>query len=538
MPNKNLPELLPELSLEQKIGQLFLVALIGNTLNDEYREHYLRHKLGNFIYFAHNLTDYKSIRKLSDSLQNTTNESSGIPAFISADQEGGMVIRAYSGTTQFPSNMAITASGMSDSIEQVGEMVGKELRALGINLNHAPVVDVNNNADNPIIGIRSYGDKQELVSKMGVGYVHGLQKSGVMANAKHFPGHGDTNLDSHLDLPTIEHDMNRLNAIEIPPFKAVIANGVDSIMTAHIIFKAIDSEVPATLSHKIMTGFLRGELGFEGLAITDCMTMNAIKDFYTMEKGCVMAIKAGVDILCLCAKLDVQASCYNAVLEAVKSGEIPMARIDEAVARILKYKQKYLVDMKDKDNIQPLEKYPEHEALADEIGRKSITLVKDNKNLLPLAGKKVFIISPAPTRTMVDDERIAKQENFGVKVAAAFSGSGGEFTEISINPDDKEVKAVLDKFNEIDKKEGYDVILFASYNAMLNPGQIRLFEALKATGKQIVVVSLRVPYDILKLQEADCYIAAYEYTNRSINNIIKALLGELEFVGKLPVSNL
>ena len=523
-----LPQL-SELSLEQKIGQLFLVALIGNTLTEEYKEHFLRHKMGNFIYFAHNLTDYASIRELSDSLQATTKESSGIPAFISADQEGGMVVRAYSGATQFPSNMAITASGMSDSIGKVGEMVGKELRALGINVNHAPVVDVNNNADNPIIGIRSYGDDPDLVAKMGVDYVHGLQKSGVMANAKHFPGHGDTNLDSHLDLPTIEHDMERLNKIEIPPFKAVMANGVDSIMTAHIIFKAIDTEVPATLSHKIMTGFLRDRLGFEGLVITDCMTMNAIKNFYTMEKGCVMAIKAGVDILCLCAKSDVQASCYNAVLEAVKSGEIPMARLDEAVARILKYKQKYLVEMSGKDETQPMGKYPEHETLADEISAKSITLVKDNKSLLPLTGKKVFIISPAPTRTMVDDERILKQENFGVKAAAAF---GGEFAEISVDPSDDEIKTVLAK------AEGHEVILYASYNAMMNPGQIRLYDALKAAGKKIVVVSLRVPYDILKLQEADCYVATYEYTNRSIGNVIKALSGELEFAGKLPVSNL
>ena len=513
-----------ELTLEQKIGQLFLVAMDGTTLSSDYREHFSRYKLGNFIFFVRNLADYKAIRELSDSLQSVVKESSGVPAFISVDQEGGMVTRVYSGATHFPSNMAVTASG-TGSVGRMGEMVGKELRALGINLNHAPTVDVNNNPDNPVIGIRSYGDDPDVVAKMGVAYIQGLQKNGVMANAKHFPGHGDTNQDSHLDLPRVDHGMVRLNSIELVPFKAAItnANGTDSIMTAHIIFKAIDSELPATLSRKILTDYLREELKFEGIVITDCMTMNAIKTYYTTEKGCVMALKAGADILCLNATPEIQANCYNAVLEAVKSGEIPMDDINVKVNRILKYKKKYNLDS---TADQPMEKYPEHEALSDEISTKSITLVKGDKDLLPLAGKKVFIISPKPSGTIVDD--IIEQKSFCKKAHAEFGGDCN-FAEISTNPDESEIKTVLSE------AEGFDIVLYATYNAILNHGQIHLFDALKSAGKQVVNVSLRVPYDISKLQGADCYIAAYEYTERAVDNAIKALAGKLHFTGTLPV---
>ena len=509
------------LTLEQKIGQMFLLPIDGTELSTDTKEHLLKYKIGNFIYFARNLTDYKSIRKFSDSLQQTAKESSGIPAFISADQEGGMVTRAYSGATHYPSNMAITAAGMGDAIEQMGEMVARELKGLGINLNHAPVLDVNNNPNNPVIGIRSYSDKPDVVAKMATDYIRGLQKGGVLANAKHFPGHGDTHKDSHLALPSIEHDMDRLNAVELVPFKAAIADGVDSIMTAHIIFKAIDSQRPATLSPNVLTGLLRNQLGFEGLIITDSMSMKAIQDHYGLEKGCIMAINAGVDILCLCAEREGQASCYTAVLAAVKSGEILVDKIDAAVERILKYKAIYAKD----DNVPLAEKYPAHENLSDEISAKSITLVKDNKELLPLKGNNVFVISPPPSTANIADDTIVKQELFCERAAALL---GCDYAAVSIDPDVDEVAAVV-------KKATPDVILYASYNAVQFTGQIDLFNALKAAGKKIVLVSLRVPYDIHKMQDADAYIAAYEYTNRSVNNSIRAIMGEIPFAGKLPI---
>ena len=509
------------LTLEQKIGQLFLLPIEGTELTLDTKEHLMKHKIGNFIYFARNLTDFKSIRRLSDSLQQVAKESCGIPAFISTDQEGGMVARAYSGATHYPSNMAITAAGMGDSVQEMGEMVARELKSLGINLNHAPVLDVNNNPNNPVIGIRSYSDKPEVVAQMSSDYIRGLQTGGVLANAKHFPGHGDTSKDSHLALPSIDHNMDRLNNVELLPFEAAIENGVGSIMTAHIIFKEIDCQRPATLSHNVVTGLLRDRLDFKGLILTDSMSMKAIQDHFGLEKGCIMALNAGVDILCLCAARAGQVSCYNAVLEAVNSGEISMDKIDTAVERILKYKAVYATE----SGPQSVEKYPSHERLADEISTKSITLVKGNKDLLPLKGENVFVISPPPSTANIADDTIVKQELFCEKAAAVL---GCEYAEISVDPCLDEIALVL-------KKVKTDVVLYASYNAIQFTGQIDLFNALKAAGKKIVLVSLRVPYDILQMQDADAYVAAYEYTNRSVNNAINAIAGNIPFVGRLPV---
>jgi len=513
------------LTLEQKVGQLFLVALNGTTLSDEYKQHYKHYNLGNYIYFAQNLTDYKSIRQLSDSLQEVAKEISGIPAFISVDQEGGMVTRAYSGATHFPSNMAITASGMGDMAGKIGKMVGYELKGLGINLNHAPVLDVNNNGNNPVIGIRSYADNPAVVAQMGVEYINGLQSNGVMANAKHFPGHGDTNVDSHLALPSIDHDFDRLNTVELVPFKAALSD-VDSIMTAHIIFKAIDPTVPATLSSKVITEFLRGKLGYEGLVLTDCMSMNAIKDFYTSEKGCVMAINAGADIICLNGTMDVQAKCYTAVLEAARAGEISMEKIDTAVQRIIKYKEKYNLAAV---NNPPQESYPPHNALADEMSAKSITLIKGSGTItLDNASENIFAISPPPSKANIADDTIVTQHTFCKKAAEEF---GCNYAEITIDPTDTEISDI------IAKTENHQVILYATYNAILNPGQVNLFNALKNAGKQIATVSLRVPYDALALKGADCYIAAYEYTNRAVTNTLLTLAGKIPFTGKLPLQH-
>ncbi|MCL1863741.1 MAG: glycoside hydrolase family 3 protein [Defluviitaleaceae bacterium] len=508
------------MTLEQKIGQLFLVKINGPIISDGYSRHLKKTKIGNYILFAKDLTDYSSIRKLTDSLQDMAMESCGIPAFISADQEGGMVTRVFSGATHFPSNMAITASGMGyAATERVGEMVGQELRSLGINVNHAPILDVNNNPQNPIIGIRAYSDDPAVVAKMGVGYIKGLQKSGVIAGGKHFPGHGDTSFDSHLDSPSIEHDMERLEKVELVPFREAIEGGVDSLMTAHIIFKAIEKDVPATLSKKTITDFLRKKLGFEGLVITDCMTMKAVKDNFTTEKGCVMALNAGVDLICLNADPDIQEACYNTVLAAALSGELPMEKIDAAVERVLHYKKKYGIG---NPAPKPQNIYPTHEALADEISAKSITITQGD--MLPIAGKKFLIISPPPVRTSIADDTVTTMDAFCKQAAAEFDN---DYIELSINPSSAEIASV------IKAAELYDMVLYGCYSAMVNPGQIELFDALK--DKKIILVSLRIPYDILKMKNAGCHIAAYEYTDRAVKNTINVLAGKAKAVGTMPV---
>ena len=519
---------LSKLTLQQKIGQMFLVSFAGTELSKETKKHFSKNCLGNYIYFAGNFADYKSIRALSDSLQDTAKEicSYGLGAFISVDQEGGMVARVRTGSTHFPSNMAVTASGVSlETVEYLGESVGTGLKNLGININHAPVADVNNNPLNPVIGTRSYSDDPKVVSDMAIAYIRGLQRSGVMANVKHFPGHGDTNIDSHLALPFIGHDIARLNDIELAPFKAAIAAGVDSIMSAHIVFRAIDSDYPATLSSKVMTWLLRNELGFEGLIITDCMSMDAIKDYYSTPRGCVLAINAGVDMICLNADFPTQEQCVNEVYRAVMNGEISMDTIDTAILRILKYKSKYVCDIAP----QPVEIYSAHERRADEISEKSITLAKNDMDVLPLRDKAVFAISAPPFRA-----NIANDDAYAIHKPKSFAEAATEslkcgFAIVSRNPNTLEIDNVLENAKDC------DIILYAVYNAAQNPGQVRLFDALKAAGKRVVLVTLGAPYDILLMETADVHIAVYEYTTRSVRSTIKAIMGEIGFMGKMPV---
>ena len=507
------------MTLEQKIGQLFLVSFEGTSLTPEVQSHFEACNFGNYIYFARNLTDYKSIRRLSDDLQRTAVEISGLPAFISIDQEGGMVARAYSGATHFPSAMSLTAADALPFMETIGTYVGRELRALGININHAPVADVNNNPGNPVIGTRSFSDDPKVVAKMVNAYVKGLQSAGVIANAKHFPGHGDTYIDSHLALPMIEHDLDRLERIELFPFIQAISAGIDSIMTAHIIFKAIDHRRPATLSSEVLDGMLRRKLGFEGLIVTDSMSMEAIGKHFTTERGCVMAVAAGADLLCIAAGAEVQARCYNAVLAAVKSGEIPLERIDEAINRIQLYKNKYNIQTP-----EPLEFYEEHERLADEMSRKSLTLVKSG--LFPLDGKKFFTISTPPFRANIADDTLVKLVTLAEKLGKA---SGNAFAEIPVNPGETDISKIMEVTAD------YEVIVFASYNAGQFTSQIKLFNTLKDAGKKILLVTLRSPYDFMLMPDADACLAAYEYTNRSVNHVTDAILGKFTPTGKLPV---
>jgi len=512
------------MSLEQMVAQIFVVSFRGAQITSAYRDHFVKNNFANFIYFADNLKDYKSIRKLSDELQMIAKEICGVPAFICVDQEGGMVTRAHSGATVFPSSMALAAASMPDKMETVGKIVGAELRALGMNINHAPVLDVNNNAGNPVIGIRSYSDDPAVVTAMGCDYLKGLQSSKCMASIKHFPGHGDTNLDSHTDLPCINHDLDRLNKIELVPFKAAIKAGADSVMTAHIIFKAID-DLPATLSKKILTGFLREELGFEGLIITDSMSMKAIETHYTTEKGCIMAINAGVDLLCMACDFETQQSSYEAVLEAVKNGEIPEARIHDAVERIAKYKAKYNLTFGDEP--QPEQSYAAHETLADEFSKKSITLVKDNPKLLPLTDKRIYAISTLPINANLADDELKVQAVFAKKLGESIKCP---FEIIDVNPTSEDIEAICRNVGDS------EIVVFGTYNAILNPGQSNLFDALKKKGKSVILVALRVPYDIALLNSADAAVATYGYTNRSVKHVVEFLTGKLNAAGKLPIS--
>jgi len=338
-------ELIDKMSVEEKIGQLFIVSYrhdnLGNPLeavDDDTRESIERNKPGGVILFAENISTIPQTVALIESLQ----EISQVPLFIAVDEEGGIVSRITKSpemhATVFPDNAVIGAKGKPELAEAVAKAISEEISSLGFNMNFAPVADINSNPDNTVIGRRSYGSDAEVVSKMVSAAVSGFQSNHVSAVLKHFPGHGDTDEDSHYGSAVINHSRERLFNTELLPFISGIEAGADCVMTAHILTPNIQGEnVPATLKPEILTGILRNELGFNGLIITDAMNMGAITRFYKSDEAAVKAIIAGADIVLMPEDLELA---ITGVKQAVDSGKIDEKRLNESVIRILRTKQK------------------------------------------------------------------------------------------------------------------------------------------------------------------------------------------------------
>lgn len=520
-----------DLTLEQKIGQMIMAGFPSDSFDDHVREIIHEHHIGNIILFSRNVGDSNQIQSLTREIQENMMEAIGLPALISIDQEGGMVTRIFDGATLLPGSMGISATGNVDNARKVGEIMGRELKALGINMNLAPTLDVNNNPLNPVIGVRSYGEDPQQVADFGLEYIRALQGQGVVATAKHFPGHGDTQVDSHLDLPLVPHTIDRLNQVELYPFKIAIKGGADAIMTAHILFKELAEENrPATLSYNIITKLLREELGFDKIVITDCMEMKAISEYYGTANAAVMAIDAGADLILVSHTLKTQIETVNEIKSAVLEGKISMERIDESVERILAMKQKYgIVDTTKlaSGNIASKVASEEHRAIAKSISQDSITVVKDYKRLLPVKTDDILTISPNPA-LMTGVEDSSNMVDSFAKMAA--DRLGGEYSVMEVDPDESYIESMAKQ------SEGRDLVVVGTYNANLNLGQVKLIEEIHSRNENIIVVALRNPYDILRFQYISTYICAYEYTPLSVYSLLEILSGDREPVGKLPIS--
>jgi beta-glucosidase-like glycosyl hydrolase len=330
------------MDLDRKVGQMIMVAVPGNRMNSAVEAILKKHMPGGIILFGYNLTSFINNKKFISDMQAYSCAHSGIPLFVSLDQEGGRVIRIGSGVTQFPGNMAAGISGDCGLIFKWGRVLGLELRNTGINMNLAPVLDVNNNPFNPVINTRSFGSDPRVVAELGSCYIKGLQKSRCLAVGKHFPGHGDTNVDSHTALPVIRSSMKRLKLIELSPFREAIASDVECIMTAHISYPDILlNGDPATISPFFLTKLLRSEMGFKGLVITDDIEMAAISKRMDIGEAAVKSIQAGADIV-LISSYDMNIPQISAaVKKAVAENRITPNRIEESVRRILAAKMRY-----------------------------------------------------------------------------------------------------------------------------------------------------------------------------------------------------
>ncbi|RJE83971.1 hypothetical protein D3P07_24520 [Paenibacillus sp. 1011MAR3C5] len=338
-------KLLETMTLEEKVGQLFTFYYHETSFGAEAELYIEGFKAGGIFLDMGCLDSPEQVHELTGRMQRSAlDNGSGQPLFIAADFVAGAGCKLpRGGAVYFPKNMAIGAAADEELAYETGRVTAEESLAMGVNFNYSPVVDINNNPNNPVIGTHSFGDTRELVTRMGACVIRGYQEHGMIATAKHFPGHGDTNVDSHLDLPVLNFDRERLETFELAPFRAAITAGVEAVMIGHIAVPAIDpSCLPASLSYSVITELLRKEMGFEGLIVTDGMSMKGVTSAYTQSKACVMALKAGADIVLVCpANREEAQEMVGAVLEAVRSGELSIERIDESAARIIRSKRKY-----------------------------------------------------------------------------------------------------------------------------------------------------------------------------------------------------
>ncbi|MGN0779102.1 MAG: beta-N-acetylhexosaminidase [Aristaeellaceae bacterium] len=501
-----------ELTLRQKIGQLVLYSMEGGEITPETRALMQDYCIGNVIHFGNNVTGFADARALNAQLRALIADScAGIAPFISIDHEGGRVFRFAGDYTWFPSHMALSAVDDPALTEAVGRAMGEELRAAGFNLNFAPVVDVNGAYG--VIGVRSFGGDPMRVARHGAAMARGLQSAGVMACMKHFPGHGDTMLDSHYDLPTVDKPLAVLRETELKPYAHIIAqDAAGAVMTTHILFPQVEKEhVPATMSPVILQDLLRGELHFDGVIVSDGMHMLAIKDHYGLARGCVMALKAGVDLLCIgtggTGVQESQRECLDALYAAACSGEIPMARIDDAVARVLRAKQQF-AGME--AGTEP--DFVGHAALNREVCRKAVTRLTEGV----ITGRILYASAPVQERAFGLTHADPRKLTFG-QMAGMYTGCA---------------HTTLDRLSEASE---YDTLVIGVQNIREDSPELDAARKAMADGKRVALVLLATPYGAKYIPDGCIAVCAYTMTPESVAAAIDVLTGRASAEGHLPV---
>ncbi|MEU9407912.1 glycoside hydrolase family 3 protein [Streptomyces sp. NPDC048281] len=546
--DKRLRALISRMTIEEKVGQLFVMRVYGHSATDPDQadidanlqeigvrtaaELIGKYRVGGIIYFTwtHNTRNPRQIAELSNGIQRASLEQPrGLPVLIATDQEHGAVCRIGKPATLFPGAMALGAGGSTADARTVGRVSGAELRAMGVRQDYSPDADVNVNPANPIIGVRSFGAGPDAVGALVAAEAQGYQDAGVAATAKHFPGHGDTAVDSHTGFPVITHSRELWEKLDAVPFRAAIEAGIDSVMTAHIQFPALDgSGDPATLSHPVLTGILRDELGYDGVVVTDSLGMEGVRTKYGDDRVPVLALKAGVDQLLNPPTLDVA---WNAVLKAVGDGELTEARLDESVLRILRLKSRLglldrpYVNAKDVGRVVGAAK---HLAAADRIAERTTTLLVNEGGLLPLSPRThgtVLVVGADP-----DAPSGTTGPPTGV-LAAALTELG--FTASALSTGTAPSPATVDQ--AVAAARAADAVVVGTYNVTAGGGQQQLVERLVATGVPVVAVAVRNPYDVAQLPSVRACLAAYSWTDVELRAAARVIAGRVAPRGRLPV---
>ena len=485
------------MEIQTMIGQRLAFGFRETTLTQDFIDMVREYKIGNVILFYWNIINADQLRQLCRDIQGLIQEETGHPAFITIDQEGGMVHRLSPDLVNVPGNMAAVAAGTPETAYCLAQITARQLRGTGVNLNLAPVLDVNNNPANPVIGTRSYGDDPQRVAEFGAAAVRGYAESCLMCCGKHFPGHGDTAVDSHLGLPLIDKSLAELRKNELIPFQAAIDAGIPAIMSSHILFPQIEPKrIPATMSRRIMHDLLRDEMGFQGLILSDTMEMDAIRKHYGTPLGMIGAMNAGIDLVFVSRFTDVQHECLPVIRRAVENGDISLDNLTESYERILAFKKKYAFTQAEPD----LASHPEDFAAARETACDAVVLYSGKH--YPLK-KNTFFCGPKDYRMTDADNEADKHLDFVGQMAKKIGIQG---CECSVDPTAEEIEMITAEAGK------HDNIVLGTCNAHLFCGQLALAASLAKTGKPLTVIALRDPYDLSELPDCTAKAAVFDYT--------------------------
>lgn len=534
---------LAAMTLREKAAQMIMPWVIGDfapagSASRERVLQYVREGVGGVIVSVGSPTEVAA--KL-----NALQREAAVPLLVAADLETGAGFRfrgavqmpgtiELGGATDFPSLMAVGATGEAALAYEMGRVTALEARALGVHVPFAPVLDVNNNPENPIINVRSFGEDPVLVSTMGAAFVRGVQEHGAVATGKHFPGHGDTGVDSHLELPTIPHDRARMDSVELRPFRAAIRAGMGAVMTAHITVPTLNggNGDPATLSSRVLTGVLRGEMGFSGLIFTDAMDMRAISGRLGVGEAAVRAVEAGADVILMPPSVK---DALQGILDAVCAGRIPEARIDASVRRILDLKEALGLNRR---AVVPLEEIPEkvgipaNTAVAEEIAERSLTLIRNGRNLLPLRGTRSARVLSVSFRRPSDVlagryfNRRLRQTYPRLVTAELDADSPASLYEGLLRRARRSALVVVSTY-----------VTAVSYSGSVAiPEELAEFvRSLGKAGVPHIVVSFGNPYLISDFPDVQAYLLAWSGSEVSQRAAARALFGEIPIVGRSPI---
>jgi beta-N-acetylhexosaminidase len=551
---------LKKMSLDEKVGQMIVSSFQSNFIStdsktfDEMVKAVHDYHVGGFhVFGASELAPSVLLNPTygtvtlgqpleAASITNRLQAIAAVPLLNTADFEAGVGFRIM-GATAFPRAMAFGAARDEKLAFEAGRVTGEEARALGIHVNFAPVVDVNNNPRNPVINTRSFGEDPVQVGRIASAYIRGLQAAGVMATIKHFPGHGDTDVDSHLGLPVIKHPRERLDKIELPPFRAGIAAGVDAVMTGHIEMPALDQtpNTPTTLSAPIVTGLLRKELGFTGLIYTDSMGMQGVTAMYGPGQAAVRAVKAGNDVV-LHSPDD--GAAFAGIRDAVKAGEIPQSQIDASVERILRAKARaglHRTKTVNLDAVSNIVGTRANQAIADEVSQRSITLIKDDRNQVPLRIAKdaqILYLSildyptgwriAAPSRTFQPELRQRWPNTTAIEISDRTTAAELEL-----------VRAMAPRFDAVVASV---FVRTASFSGRMDlaPGAQRLLNEITRqtadTKRPFITVFFGNPYVATFMPDLPAVLLTYDFYDRAEASAVRAIAGEAAIGGVLPIA--